>query len=268
MPWRSGYGRGEVEPDIKDWPPQNDQGSIAPSFTNLYSCDFDGVDDRLNAGANVSLGMNTTAAAQPVSFSCWFKSSAGSGAVNLWWTDNWFAPYWSYSTIAMDSAGTILLQLQKGTWGKLTVSTAGWNDGNWHSLVYTWDATGPHYSNIDTGSTFYIDGSVEAHVRTGSIISAVVPAGVTRFFRGYSGLAIIGDEISIWNKELSSAEVTELYNSGTPTDLSTHSATADLEGWWRNGDGDTFPTILDHSGNGFSANMDNMSASDIILDVP
>ena len=242
--------------------------AAAPAFSNLYSLDFDGIDDVLNAGAHVLLGWNSTAAVQPVSFSCWFKTSAGAGACNLWWTDNWYAPYWSYSTVAISSTGTIILQIQKGTWGKLTVTNAGWNDGNWHHLAYTWNAQGPHYNHVDAGSTFYIDGSVEAHVRTGSIVSAVVPAGITRFFRAYGGYAIIGEEPSVWSKELSAPEVTELYNGGTPTDLSLHSAAADVVGWWRNGDGDVFPTIIDHSGSGYDANMDNMTAGDIILDVP
>jgi len=239
-----------------------------PSFVNEYSLEFDGIDEVLNVGAHVPLGLDTTAAVQPVSFSCWFKTSAGAGACNLWWTDNYYAPYWSYSTIAIDSAGTILLQWHKNTWGKLTVTNAGWNDGSWHHLVYTWNAAGPHYSSVDAGSTFYIDGAVEAHVRTGSIISAVVPAGTTRFFRAYGGYPIFGDETSIWGKELTAGEVTELYNAGCPADILNHSGAADLEGWWRNGDGDTFPVILDHSANNFDGTMINMEAGDIQTDVP
>mgnify|MGYP001078667533 CR=1 FL=1 len=39
--------------------------------------------------------------------------------------------------------------------------------------------------------------------------------------------------VTIWDKVLSSAEVTELYNSGTPMDVSGHSAyDDDCKGWW------------------------------------
>lgn len=39
--------------------------------------------------------------------------------------------------------------------------------------------------------------------------------------------------VTIWDKVLSSSEVTELYNSGTPMDVSTHSAySSNCKGWW------------------------------------
>ena len=38
--------------------------------------------------------------------------------------------------------------------------------------------------------------------------------------------------LTIWNKELDSSEVTELYNSGTPLHVGTHSAYAECLGWW------------------------------------
>ena len=39
--------------------------------------------------------------------------------------------------------------------------------------------------------------------------------------------------VTIWNKVLSSSEVTELYNSGTPMDVSDHSVYDDhCMGWW------------------------------------
>ena len=44
------------------------------------------------------------------------------------------------------------------------------------------------------------------------------------------------DEVSYWDKALSSSEITELYNSGSAADLSSHSAVSDLVSWWRMGD--------------------------------
>tara|TARA_R110002012_G_scaffold31236_1_gene93776 strand:- start:561 stop:1499 length:939 start_codon:yes stop_codon:yes gene_type:complete len=38
--------------------------------------------------------------------------------------------------------------------------------------------------------------------------------------------------LTIWDKELSSSEVTELYNSGAPLHVGTHSAYANCVGWW------------------------------------
>ncbi len=40
------------------------------------------------------------------------------------------------------------------------------------------------------------------------------------------------DGLSIWDKVLSSSEVSEIYNSGTPMNLENHSAAANLKGFW------------------------------------
>jgi hypothetical protein len=46
------------------------------------------------------------------------------------------------------------------------------------------------------------------------------------------------DGFSIWDKVLSSAEVSEIYNGGTPMNLENHSAAANLKGFWNfEGDG-------------------------------
>ena len=42
------------------------------------------------------------------------------------------------------------------------------------------------------------------------------------------------NETSVWDKELSSAEVQEIYNEGLALDCTTHSASANLVGYWRN----------------------------------
>ena len=44
------------------------------------------------------------------------------------------------------------------------------------------------------------------------------------------------DEFSTWKKTLTASEVTELYNNGSPSDLTQHSAATDLQRWFRFGD--------------------------------
>lgn len=65
------------------------------------------------------------------------------------------------------------------------------------------------------------------------------------------------DEVSAWNKELTPAEVTELYNGGDPANLLDHSAVANLVGWWQMGDGP-----------GNDGTMTNMASGDIIENAP
>ena len=45
--------------------------------------------------------------------------------------------------------------------------------------------------------------------------------------------ATVYNDVTIWNKELSSSEVTELYNSGTVMNAQTHSANSNLIGYWQ-----------------------------------
>jgi len=44
--------------------------------------------------------------------------------------------------------------------------------------------------------------------------------------------ATIYNDVTIWNKELSASEVTELYNNGTVLNAQTHSAASNLKGHW------------------------------------
>ena len=50
--------------------------------------------------------------------------------------------------------------------------------------------------------------------------------------------ATVYNDLTIWDKELTSGEVSELYNSGTRLNAQTHSAADNLVGYWKfEGDG-------------------------------
>jgi hypothetical protein len=74
------------------------------------------------------------------------------------------------------------------------------------------------------------------------------------------------DEVAIWNSD-ETFNVSNIYNSGTPFDLS--ELTNPPLHWWRMGDGDTYPTLQD---SGSAANCDfvmyNMTAANIVSDIP
>ena len=75
------------------------------------------------------------------------------------------------------------------------------------------------------------------------------------------------DEFSFWDIELSQSEVDEIYNSGSPADLSLHSAVADLDVWWRFGDGgDSLPIVLDQTSN--NVDMTLINGPTFVPDVP
>ena len=72
---------------------------------------------------------------------------------------------------------------------------------------------------------------------------------------------------SVWNAALTSAQVTEIYNEGVPSNLNNHSAYSNLVSWWQLGSNSSFNTnwtVLDEKGsnNGTSANMDEVEIVD------
>ena len=66
------------------------------------------------------------------------------------------------------------------------------------------------------------------------------------------------DDVAIFSTALSQSDVTSIYNNGTPNDISTLSPV----GYWKMGDGDTYPTLTDNAGSN-DGTMTNMTADDI-----
>ena len=64
------------------------------------------------------------------------------------------------------------------------------------------------------------------------------------------------DEVSVFNSELSASDITAIYNSGVPTDISSLSPV----GWWRMGDGTeagSGTTVYDMSSNSNNGTLIN-----------
>jgi hypothetical protein len=99
------------------------------------------------------------------------------------------------------------------------------NDGNWHHLTFAYD-------HSSTTIKVYTDNSE-------SYSSTSYDNGTSRVLR-YLGRAYAGwywdgklSNCSIWNDALTPAQVAEIYNNGTPSNLSSHSATSNLVSWWK-----------------------------------
>lgn len=233
-----------------------------PSFSNTYSLDFDGVDDYLE--------ITKTTGYTVTSLSMWVKTSALYG-VNIETALSSNDDYNQGRDFFIGDTPTTTNEAYIGMWagaairGK-TSATGGIpiNDGNWHHLVWTYDATAGTSASIN----MYVDGvnqysqaaNTSWWTREIKYQYFALPKLSNNYFDGNI------DEISIWSTVLSGANVATLYNSGTPTDLSTALASTPV-GWWRNGDGSTYPTINDEIGSS-NATMNNMVSGDIVTDVP
>jgi hypothetical protein len=120
-------------------------------------------------------------------------------------------------------------------------------NNHWHHLVYTCSATS---SATGTGK-IYLDGVHQSGIDfTAPALNAsadtdrfIVGARNISFSNKISFLDANVDELSCWNRVLSQAEITALYNDdgyghGTPTDiLNTPGVTPDPVAWYRMGDG-------------------------------
>lgn len=110
-----------------------------------------------------------------------------------------------------------------------------------------------------------------------SITETTAPSGTRASNSGASAIAATTvpdnyffghlDEIAIYNSALPLADITDIYNSGDPPNLSSLDSSSSLVHWYRMGDNDTFPTIQDTIGTR-DLTMVNMEAGDIVAEVP
>ena len=105
-------------------------------------------------------------------------------------------------------------------------------------------------STMDSGTNSYLDGEL--------------------FIGNFNGVdkwyEMVCDEVAVWESILTSGDITSIYNSGLPADLTSLSPVA----WWRMGEEATFSTnwtVPDQIGSndGTSANM---TVDDLVGDAP
>ena len=226
--------------------------SLASEIVNNYSVIFDGANDKLLMG-NVTFDVG--------SYSVWIKTTITGGKIILQKDAAWYL----YLT-----GGKIRVQhpMISGTLNSATII----NDGAWHHLLVTCEGGSGTASTV----TLYIDGSsdlVKAGPGTPNTYTASTIALSVAHSAVWGGYYLGGnlDEISFWTNVLTASEASTVYNSGVPIDLDVdgggYTSSGTLQHWWRMGDGDTHPTIVDGEG-GLNGTMTNMDAGDIVADVP
>lgn len=232
-------------------------------FLNQYSLDFDGVDERVEITDHNDFSFTDGAGTdQPFSISAWVKADSFPFRIVTKGT-NVAYEYAFYIT------GTSLLTMNvaqnSGQFIGRQYSSA-LSTGTWYHVVATYDA-----SEVNGGLSLYLNGSAVDNTNSSAGVYTGMPNTASNvYIGGWAGVDYANgkiDEVSFWDKELSVAEVLEIYNSGSPSDLSAHSAVGNIITWLRNGDGDTSPTILDQIG-AHNGTMTNMEAGDIQTDVP
>lgn len=96
---------------------------------------------------------------QKFTFACWFKSSSSAAVQTFWYVGDGTAS--NRITVTLGTAGGISVAGATGGSAVLVLSTTatGFNDGNWHSLVFAVDTT---QATAGNRCIIYVDGSVLA----------------------------------------------------------------------------------------------------------
>ena len=189
----------------------------------------------------------------PWSFSCWYKPSegnmGGNSPAHLITTD--YGGSGSYFKMYHYNQKLRWFTKIGGTTVRDTSSdvfSSGTGNG-WSFIVVTLDNVGD--------PTMYIDGS-EVTLSTDSTpntsnISNYSSTGDIRI-GSFSSYSYKIDDVAFWSTELTSTQVSNLYNSGSGTDLT---GSSNLAGWWKMGDSNVTSTT--HSGT--ASCQVNLSAS-------
>jgi hypothetical protein len=255
--------------------------SAAP-YTNTKSINFEN-QDWMGANANMldgSLGRsgNGSGSGDSWTISFWFKGSTASQGQTIFYFGSQDVANQGYIQIMqINSSGNKLLRVKYGTNNnnvRLQTSAGTITSGTWQQVIVCYDGgtTGADQSDLsDYYSRFkvYLDGSLmstnNSHSNygyTGSVVGQNLRVG--RFSSGNYMRGCRVDELAVWDSDQSS-NISDIYNSGQTQDLS------ELDDppshWWRMGDGDTYPNILDNIANADFV-MNNMTAADIVTDAP
>lgn len=215
-------------------------------YPNTYSLSFDGVDDYATTANSVLNFYNTGG-----SISAWVKpSSVTASQTNPAKNRAIISKGNVYFAFIITEAGYPSLMFYDGSVRELAGSTQV-STSSWMHICTTWSTT---------GSALYVNGTSEdtssftpADITSGQTAATVNIGRTLSTSPDYFGGLI--DELAVFNTELSSSNVTSIYNSGTPNDLSSFSPV----NWWRMGDDDSGSgtTITDQGSGGNDATLVN-----------
>ena len=238
---------------------------IVTPFTNTYSMSFDGVDEYMNVADNDNLSFGNGTTDSPFSISAWVKMNDATRFRIV-------GKYDSNLEYLFSTGGTdkiVFNCYDNSTGGRIgrQYSTALTSfEGQWIHLVATYNG-----SSSSSGLKIYLNGSRVDDTDSNSgtytaMENTTAPLEIGKNLTTYANGLI--DETAIFNSELSASDVTAIYNSGVPTDLTSLSPLS----WWRMGDGDTWNgstwTLTDNGSGGNDATSVNMEEGDRVTDVP
>ena len=231
-------------------------------FPQQYALSFDGANDYLELADSDDFSFGDGSSNSAFSYSFWVRVERSSTNVFQHLISKGSSSNSEYLIQYSPggygfSANCIFFALYPGsTSGAVVVSPADSISANtWHHVVCTADGTGNR-----SGMKIYIDGVSQTLTTSGSSSLTMVNSTDPLRFGARSQSSAPNsflqgkmDEIALFNSELSASNVTSIYNSGEPCNISSLSPV----GWWRMGDNNsgTGTTITDQGSGGNDASL-------------
>jgi len=103
-----------------------------------------------------------------------------------------------------------------------TLSTALQSQG-WVNIIATYDGA---------NAKFYLN-TEQKGIKSGSGVLNTTSSLNLGYSYGTNSVDARFSNFSIWNKALTTSDISEIYNSGVPGDLASHSSTSNLLNWWK-----------------------------------
>ena len=201
----------------------------AAPFASTKSMAFDGVDDYIDCG-NISALNGVTEA----TWMGWFKRSVPSGVHYIFGTWGTGSTTKQFTVLQMASTITVYMANSVGTQKTMNQITYSFSVDTWYHLAFVYNEA--EASNADKMKV-YVNGALQTNTKSGYALTTLNSS--TASFEigklgGYTANKFNGkiDEVAVFTSALSPTNISAIYNSGVPADLSSYSPTA----WYRMGE--------------------------------
>jgi hypothetical protein len=200
---------------------------------------FDGSDDHILVSHNNSLSFGDGSSDSAFSTSSWVNMSDATGFRILSKDGGVGSTKREYELMTETSDDYLYLYFRDESASKWSYvksdATITSYENSWTHIVTTYDGGGG--GTAANGIKIYINGSAIAVTANNDAGYVAMENDGGDFYigrkSGYYADGII-DEVAVWNAELSSGEVTELYNLGLNGNVLTHSNQTNLVSYWKN----------------------------------
>lgn len=261
-----------VDPEICDDHTDNDgDGAVDcvdtectadPWCLNGYSTEFGANNERVDIGSLQDVTGNTVVMSFTVSF--WLKLN---GTQPTWATpmaasssDQWGDGFGFYHS------SEDLIRFWINNWASTRASTATSLSNNvWYHIVGTYDAA-LGSDNIK----IYLNGALSGTGDSKAVVSeSARPISIGALYT--DDMVGFVDEVAFWPTALSAQNVQALYNQGSPFNLTydqgNYNQSSTLSAYYRMGDQDTHPVIIDHAGT-HNGSVTVGDGNEFVTDVP